>query len=32
MIIKKKEFILTQPWPGCMKRSLNGSKEWKSID
>ena len=26
---KKKEFILTQPWPGCMKRVLNGSKEWK---
>lgn len=26
--IQKSEIILTQPWPGCMKRLLNKKKEW----
>ena len=25
---ENKELILTQPWPGCMKRILNPKKEW----
>ena len=26
---KKKEMKILTPWPGCMKRILNGNKEWK---
>jgi acetyl-CoA synthetase len=25
---KKKEFVITTPWPGCMKDVINGKKEW----
>jgi acyl-coenzyme A synthetase/AMP-(fatty) acid ligase len=25
----KKEIKIIKPWPGCMKRILNGEKEWK---
>ncbi len=26
--VKKKEVLITQPWPGCMKKLLNRKKEW----
>ena len=26
---KKNEFIITQPWPGCMKKIINGKEEWE---
>ena len=26
--LKKEEFIITQPWPGCMKKIINDKNEW----
>ena len=25
---KKNEFVITKPWPGCMKKIINGKNEW----